>query len=128
MTMHFIRPFLDGLFRAEAKVERAGRNMSNVSARLYSQGKLAGLALTSFGTWREHNEFRALTPPDVAAIQRAEVPVVAPLGVPTHEHFDMYPRIGTFSRGGGDAHVGGWVAPRDLGPIDRLAIPVVADL
>ena len=60
MTMHFIRPFLDGLFRAEAKVERAGRNMSNVSARLYSNGKLAGLALTSFGTWREFNEFRSM--------------------------------------------------------------------
>ena len=128
MTMHFIRPFLDGLFRAEATVERAGRNMSNVSARVYSAGKLAGLALTSFGTWREFNEFRSLTPPDVAPIQRDEAPVVTPLGVPTHEHFDMFPRIGTFARGGGDAHVGGWVVPRDLGPIDHLFIPVAADL
>src|SRR5215216_3355665 len=51
MTMHFIRPFLDGAFRAGTKVERAGRNMSNVSARLFSNGKLAGLALASFGTW-----------------------------------------------------------------------------
>ena len=128
MTMHFMRPFLDGLFRAETKVERTGRNMSNVSARLYSGGKLAGLALASFGTWREFNEFRSLAPPDDAPIQPGEAPVVTPLGVPTHEHFDMFPRIGTFARGGGDAHVGGWVVQRDLGPIDHLLIPVVADL
>ena len=128
MTMHFMRPFLDGQFRAETKVERTGRNMSNVSARLYSAGKLAGLALASFGTWREFNEFRSLAPPGDERIRTGEAPVVTPLGVPTHEHFDMYPRIGTFSRGGGDAHVGGWVVQRDRGPIDHLLIPVVADL
>jgi len=128
MTMHFIRPFLDGTFRAETKVERAGRNMSNVSARLFSNGKLAGLALASFGTWREFNEFRAVLPPDIAGIRRDEAPVATPLGVPTHEHFDMFPRIGTFARGGGDAHVGGWVVQRDPGLIDHLFIPVVADL
>jgi len=128
MTIHFLRPFLDGLFRVETEVERAGRNMSNVSARLYSGGKLAGLAITSFGTWREFNEFRALLPPDVAPVRRDEAPVVTPLGVPTHDHFDMFPRIGTFVRGGGDAHVGGWVVTRDAGPIDYLAIPVLADL
>ena len=128
MTMHFVRPFLDGPFRAETNVERAGRNMSNVSARLYSGGKLAGLALTSFGTWREFNEFRALQPPEVAPIAHDEDHIVTPLGVPTHEYFDMYPRIGTFARGGGEAHVGGWVVQRDLGPFDYLLIPVVADL
>ena len=128
MTIHFIRPFLDGQFRAETKVERAGRNMSNVSARLYSADKLAGIAIASFGVWRAFNEFRSLTLPDETPIGDDEAPVVTPLGVPTHEHFDMYPRIGTFSRGGGDAHVGGWVVQRDLGPIDHLSVPVLADL
>ena len=63
MTMHFLRPFLDGLFRVEPTVERTGRNMSTVSARLYSNGKLAGFAIASFGTRREFNEFVAVTPP-----------------------------------------------------------------
>jgi len=94
MTMHFLRPFLDGPFRAETTVERTGRNMSNVSARLHSGGKLAGLAITSFGTWREFNEFRALAPPDDAPVQPGEAPVVTPLGVPTHDHFDMFPASG----------------------------------
>jgi acyl-CoA thioesterase len=128
MTIHFMRPFLDGQFRAETNVERAGRNMSNVSARLYSAGTLAGIALASFGVWREFNEFRSLSPPEVSPLGADEAPVVTSLGVATHDHFDMHPRIGTFSRGGGDAHVGGWVAPRDVGPIDHLAIPVLADL
>jgi hypothetical protein len=128
MTIHFMRPFLDGQFRAETNVERAGRNMSNVSARLYSSGTLAGIGLASFGVWREFNEFRSLSPPEVSPLGADEAPVVTSLGVATHDHFDMHPRIGTFSRGGGDAHVGGWVAPRDVGPIDHLAIPVLADL
>ena len=128
MTIHFMRPFLDGPFRAETVVERAGRNMSNVSARLFSGGKLAGIAIASFGVRRAFNEFRALTAPPEALTPPAEAPVVTPLGVPTHEHFDMFPRIGTFTRGAGDAHVGGWVVQRDLGPVDYLLMPVVADL
>jgi acyl-CoA thioesterase len=128
MTMHFLRPFLDGEFRAETTIERAGRNMSNVSARLYSAGKLAGVVIASFGTRREFNEFTAVTPPDVRQVQADEAPVVSPLGVPNHQHFDMFPRIGTFARGGGDAHVGGWVRPRALGPVDHAMIPVLADL
>jgi acyl-CoA thioesterase len=128
MTMHFLRPFVDGLFRAETTVERTGRNMSTVSARLYSNGKLAGFAIASFGTRREFNEFVAISPPDERPVQPGEQPVVSPLGVPNHQHFDMFPRIGTFARGGGDAHVGGWVRPRALGPIDHPMIPVLADL
>jgi acyl-CoA thioesterase len=128
MTMQFLRPFRDGRFRAETTVERTGRNMSNVSARLYSDGKLAGIAISSFGTRREFNEFVAVTAPAVTPVQDGEEPVVSPLGVPNHQHFDMYPRIGTFARGGGDAHVGGWVRGRALGPIDHAMIPVLADL
>lgn len=128
MTMHFLRPFVDGTFRAEVSVERTGRNMSNLTARLSSAGKLAGLVVASFATRREFNEFVALSPPDVAPIAGDEAPITTPLGVPTHEYFDMYPRFGSFARGAGDAHVGGWVVPRSLGPIDHSMIPVLADL
>jgi acyl-coenzyme A thioesterase PaaI-like protein len=128
MTMHFLRPFVDGRFRAETTVERTGRNMSTVTARLHSEGKLAGFAIASFGTRREFNEFIAVHPPEATPVQEGERPVVSPLGVPNHKHFDMFPRIGTFARGGGDAHVGGWVRGRELGPIDHAMIPVLADL
>jgi acyl-CoA thioesterase len=128
MTIHFFRPFSDGPLRVETTVERAGRSMSNISARLYSNDKLAGIAIANFGVWREFNEFRALGAPDVAPIRRDETPVASLLGVPAHEHFDLFPRIGTFARGGGDAHVGGWVVQRELDTIDHLVIPVVADL
>ena len=128
MTIHFLRPFSDGLLRVETTTERAGRSMSNISARMYSNDKLAGIAIANFGVWREFNEFRALAAPDVAPIRSDEAAIDSPLGVPTHGHFDMFPRIGTFARGGGDAHVGGWVVQRELGVIDHLLIPVVADL
>ena len=85
----------------------AGVITDHVSARLYSADTLAGIALASFGVWREFNEFRSLSPPEVSPLGADEAPVVTSLGVATHDHFDMYPRIGTFSRGGGDAHVGG---------------------
>ena len=128
LTMHFLRPFVDDLFRVEVSIERRGRNMANVSARAYSAGKLAGLAVASFGTRRGVNEFLALPTLAVAPIGPGEAPAVSGISVPTHAYFDMYPRIGTFARGGGDAHVGGWVRQKHPGPIDQAYIVVVADL
>ena len=67
MSMHFIRPFLTGLFRCEVAVVRRGRNMANLRADVYSSGKLAGEAIATFGRRREVGSFLAAeSPPELA--------------------------------------------------------------
>jgi hypothetical protein len=130
-TMQFFRPFGEGRLRVEVSVERHGRTMANVLARLFVEGKLCGLATAMFGVRRARAEFITLTvPPEVEAGPPAadEAPTPSTLGIPTHEHYFFYPRIGAFAVGAGDAHVGGWVRTRRPAPVDELAMVLLADL
>jgi hypothetical protein len=130
-TMQFFRPFVEGRLRAEVSVERHGRTMANVLARLFMDGKLSGLATAMFGARRAAAEFTAIAPP--AAVREGpppprEDPIVPALGVPVHERFAFYPRIGAFAVGAGDAHVGGWVRWRVPAPVDELTMVMLGDL
>ena len=49
LTIHYLRPLLEGTARASARVVRAGRRVITVSAELYDeQGKLAATALSTY--------------------------------------------------------------------------------
>jgi acyl-CoA thioesterase len=128
MTMHFLRPFLDGPQRIEVGLEREGRNMANVTARAWSGGKLAGLALANFGTNRRSPSFVAARMPDVAPLGAEEAPVDPAAGIPTHELFDFFPRMGGLRFSSGVSEVGGWVRPRFPAPADEYLCTVLADL
>jgi acyl-CoA thioesterase len=129
-TVHFFRPFLDGPFRAEVSVERRGRTMANVHARLFSQGKLAGQAVSAFAIRRSPAELRIIEPPPELAspvgAEEAEAP--SQLGIPTHALFRFVPRLGEFRVGGGGPAVGGWVLPRFVSPVDESFLVLLQDL
>jgi acyl-CoA thioesterase len=129
MTMHFIRPFVAPV-RFEVSVERTGRSMATVSGRAYSANKLAGLGLASFAVRRPVVEFLALTPPRELTPLRADEKPSTDTFVPTHDHYEFYPRMGSFRRGelaGREARVGGWLRQRHPGPIDHALMFVLAD-
>jgi acyl-CoA thioesterase len=131
MGIQFFRPFGDGPFRAEVSVMRRGRTMANAFARLFSQEKLAGVATAAFGVRRERAEFLAAEPPQelhARPVQAGEEPIHPTLGVPTHDHFTFFPRIGVFAAGAGGARVGGWVCQRRPGPVDENLMVVLTDL
>src|SRR5690606_15857191 len=51
------------------------------------------------------------------------------LGIPTHAHFQFFPRIGGFSLGSSTAaEVGGWVRPRFSTPVDEALMVMLQDL
>jgi hypothetical protein len=132
MGVQFFRPFVDGEFRVDVTLVRRGRTMANLHARVHSAGKLAGQAVAAFGTRREHAEFRLASPPR-EMVERplgAEEPETPSThGVPTHAHFQFFPRIGGFRPGTGDgALVGGWVRPRFDTPIDESLLAMIQDL
>lgn len=137
LTFQFLRPFGDASFRAEVVVERRGRTMANLTGRLYSDEKLAGIAMAAFGVRSEQAPFVAIEPPvemRSGPPGPEDKPMPSDLGVPTQGHFDFFPRVGTFEPGGGAARsagwvrVGGWIRPRFDGPVDELLMVVLADV
>jgi hypothetical protein len=130
MSVHFFRPFVDGPFRAEVTLERRGRTMANLHARLYSNGKLAGQAIGAFAVRRARAEHRALQPPAELSrpVEPDEDDAPSQLKIPTHAHFRFFPRVGDFVMGGGGTEVGGWVVPRFDTPIDASLVAMLQDL
>lgn len=131
MSMHFIRPFLTGLFRCEVAVVRRGRNMANLRADVYSSGKLAGEAIATFGRRREVGSFLAAEPPPELAslVSVDEAPHDPGMGIPTHRHFDFWPRVGSSIEHRADGNrVGGWVRMRDEPVLDELTLVMINDL
>ncbi|MDH4168620.1 MAG: thioesterase family protein [Acidimicrobiia bacterium] len=133
MSMQFVRPFQDGPNGMSVEIVRQGRSMANVLARAEAGGKIMGLAIANFGTERdvESSRFVPTDRPDVAAIGSGERPTASMVGVPTHELFDFFPRIGALTPGeqlADRAEAGGWVRPRFESPIDEMLLTVLADL
>ena len=127
MSMQFLRPFTEGTVRVDAAVERRGRTMANTSARAYSNGKLAGVAIATFGARRAVAEFAELSPPpELTPLAPGEKPS-GDTFVPTHDYYEFYPRIGSFRRGSGAARVGGWMRQLHPGPVDCSLVFVLAD-
>jgi acyl-CoA thioesterase len=129
VTTHFLRPFADGPFRAEVTVERVGRAMANATARLFTRDKLCGLVVASLGISRPLAEFDELTMPVFDPVGADDAPVPPGMGIPTHEHYDFFPRVGghAFAEKG-EAHTGGWLVPREPAPVDAYLMMVACDV
>jgi acyl-CoA thioesterase len=130
MSIQFFRPYGEGDTRVEAEVLRRGRSMASTRALLHSGGKLAGSAIASFGVRRRVAEFVAVDPPPGLdrPVAVDEEPHPAILGVPCHQWFDFFPRLGRFALGSGETFVGGWVRTRRPEAVDALLMCVLADL
>ena len=130
-SVHFIRPYGEGTLRCEVDVVRRGRTMANVHARAFSNDKLAGQAIATFARRREIAPLRMLEPPAELAdrVRPDEAPVDTKMGIPTHQHFDMWPRIGSsVDRRADRGRVGGWVRMRSTPVVDERVLVMVNDL
>ncbi len=127
VSMQYLRPFVDGPFRAEVTVERQGRTMANCTLRLHSGGKLAGLVLASAAVRRPVGELASAQMPDVAPFDPDAEPHEFGMGLAVLERVWFQPRIHDVD-GPGPGRVGGWVQPRDAEVIDHRWGVVLADL
>ena len=131
-TMHFLRPPAAGAVVVRPVVERAGRSLTSLSARLEQEGRLLGLALAAFSSaWPgpELHDAEARMP-DVAPPEGGDAPAVAASRdrPPFLDLLTMQPRFGdppfTSSE---HAEVGGWFGLREKRPLDALAVALLAD-
>ena len=130
MTMHFLRVPQLGPVTVRATVERAGRTLSSVSARLEQDGRLLGLALGAFSTPWEGPRFDDAPMPEVSPPepeQDREHPLGDQLPAFTHR-LVMQHRFGALPFTGADrGETGGWLGLTEERPVDALTVVVLAD-
>ncbi len=128
MTVHYLRPPEDGPTEIEVTVERAGRTMSSVSARLVQAGRTIALALVAAGPSRDGYLLDEATPPEVPAPDDCPVLAEPPFPIPIRKNFETRLAIGLppFT-GGGEPVTGGWLRLIDPEPVDAHLLVQVAD-
>jgi acyl-CoA thioesterase len=131
LTIHYARAPKPGPVRIQTVIERAGRSLSTLSARMEQEGELMALALAAFSVPWSAPEIAELPLPEVAPPD----PVPAP-AKPLHPAMPRFlsklvlePRIGAIPFTGADApmEVGAWLGLRDPRPLDALALALFSD-
>jgi acyl-CoA thioesterase len=131
LTVQFLRPPAEGRLTIRPVIERAGRGLTNASARMEQDGRLVALALATFAGPREgprldEEPMPVVEPPGEREQPRRDLPGGdAPNFV---ELLSMQARFGSepFSRAG-SALTGGWMGLRERREIDAAALCVLAD-
>lgn len=126
LTVHYTAPPREGPVTIEARVERSGRSLTTLSARMLQEHRLVALALGAFSRPRRTLEFDDSRPPRVAPPEAC-----APLEqrIPIHERYEQRLALGAPPFSGGDrALAGGWIRLAD-GPRapDAALVAALAD-
>lgn len=131
LTIHYARAPEPGPVTIATTVERAGRSLSTLSARMEQDGKLTALALAAFSVPWSAPQIAELPMPDVA-VQDPERKPGAPLfkaAPPFTKHIVIQPRIGAvpFAGAGAPMEIGSWLGLAEPRPIDALSLAFFSD-
>ena len=132
VTVHFLRPPVDGPVSVEARVERAGRSLSTVSGRLEQEGRMIAIGVGAYskpweGPLLPDEPMPAVEPPgpedrpNEAPRRDAAPPAFI-------DRLTMVRRFGAEPFSGAPAgEVGGWLGLRERRPLDAPAVALLAD-
>jgi acyl-CoA thioesterase len=127
LTCHYLRPPAVGDVRVDVMLERSGRSLSALSARLTQDGRLCIVALAAFAIDLHGAIDYAGTPP-VAPAPEAVPRLPPPPAVPIVEQFDVRPAFGGMPLSGApEARTGGWLRFAEPQPLDAPALAMYAD-
>jgi acyl-CoA thioesterase len=131
MTLHYLRPPTEGPCEVAVTVERAGRGLTTVSARLLQDGRDCVLALVAVGIDRPGPELHDHPAPAVPGPDEVPVRPDAPAGapdIPFRHRFDLRPALGTAPfTAGPTADTGGWIRTADQDPVDDVLLAAITD-
>jgi len=128
LNLHYLRPPAAGPVEVAVTVERTGRSLTTLSARLEQDGRLCVLALAAFAVDMPSATDFAATAPEATPF--AELPrIEAPAGTPPITHrLDVRPALGSLPFAGVDeARTGGWLAFATPREADALACATYVD-
>lgn len=137
-TFHFLRPPAEGAVEVEVVLERSGRSVTNVSARMTQDGRLLVLALVALGTARgtsmDFDETDGLPsgPEGPVAMWSdiAPAPVDPERDIPMRSRYEMrwgFGGIPFMREEGAAADSAGWLRLKESPPVDEVVLVAMAD-
>jgi acyl-CoA thioesterase len=112
-TVHFSAPVTEGEVLLTVRTERAGRQVTHLTARLEQQGQVACVASATFAVSRQtslvYQQVKVPEAPPAADVP--SVPEDAPLPA-FGRHFEFRWFAGVPFSGAAEARMGGWIRPR----------------
>lgn len=132
-TTHFLSRASEGEAIVEVTVERSGRSMSSVSARLVQNEKVIATALGAFSTGRPGPSFVDVDMPDVPPPHEVDAPMFSSAlpasAIPEMaRRYDQRWVIGDAPFSGSDeALLGGWIRLADDRPVDASLLVAFSD-
>jgi acyl-CoA thioesterase len=126
LTVHFAAPPQPGPVGIAVQIERAGRSLSTVSARLEQEGRVCALAVAAFSKSRQAPEFFDRQPPEVDPARMGDMPAREGPRPPFVENYsfraapDMAPADGR-------AVSGGWLRTAEPRALDSIALAAYTD-
>jgi acyl-CoA thioesterase len=129
LTLHYLRPPTEGEISVEVTVERAGRTLSTVSARLFQEERLMVIALGAFATPRATFEFSDRKPPPIAPPDECEsMQKRFGVNIELRSRYDTRLGIGDeLGSGSSRALLGGWIRFEEPRVVDALAVAAFTD-
>ena len=131
LTIHYTRAPEPGPIEIHTTVEREGRSLSTLSARMTQNGRTTALALAAFSvpwTAPDANELPMpeLAPPDA---ERHSTPKLFKGAPEFTRHVVMQPRVGAipFAGSGAPMRIGGWIGLPEERPVDALSLALFCD-
>jgi acyl-CoA thioesterase len=130
VTIHYARAPEPGPVTVATKVEREGRSLSTLSARMEQEGKLMALVLAAFSrAWSgpdyAEEPIPAVAPPDAERVAGSLTALGAP---PFTEHLVLQHRIGKpFAGDEEPMEIGGWIGLAEPEPIDAPTVAFFTD-
>lgn len=128
LTLHYLAPPAPEPAEIEVTVERSGRSVSYVSARLTQEGKPLVLALAALSApWGGDRDFSEAVPPAVAPLEET-VPRPSERLPPIAHRFEFQLGLGGSPfQGGDEALTGGWMRPVEPAVADACLVAVLTD-
>jgi len=131
LTIHYARAPSEGPVSITTVIERQGRSLSTLSARMEQGGELIALVLAAFSVPWEGPEISELQMPDVAPADAGRVPgTLFKAGAPPFtENIVLQHRIGglPFRDREHPMLIGGWMGLAEPRPLDAPAIAFFCD-
>jgi len=132
-TVHYLSRAVAGPVIIDVVVERSGRSMTSLSARLVQHERVIATVLSAFSTSRPGPEFMDLTMPVVAPPEEIDIPVfdssLPATAIPAMvQRYDQRWAVGNRPFTGGDvAHIGGWIRLAEMRSVDEALLAAYTD-
>lgn len=129
LTIHYTAAPSEGPVQIRTTVERTGRSLTTVSARMVQNGRLITLAIGAFSRPRRGMvEFDDTAPPQVEPPEAIEPVPSHPDLPPFARQWEVRPAIGGPPfQGRDEAVAGGWIRPLEESTIDGALVAQLTD-